>query len=636
MSLLEEVRISVCGDNEVLIIVRDISDRKRVETALKQSEQRLKASKSLLSGVFERSVVGMAITDIEGKFIKTNPFYQEMVGYSEIELEAMRFTDNMLPEDIEENMRLRELVLSGESESYQMEKRLLHRDGRVVWVRTTSSKIFDEPNKSPLFIGVIEDISDRKQAEIERQEAIDALYHLNQQLESRVEQRTRELKFANQQLIVEMADRKKAEEIVVKTNETLVKTNTELARATRLKDEFLANMSHELRTPLNAILGMSEGLMTGVFGDLNERQRRSLSLIETSGKHLLELINDILDVARIGAGKLKLELNSVSAEHLCKSSLNFVRQMATQKNIQLKLAIQSNVGEITVDERRLKQALINLLSNAVKFTPSGGKVTLEAKILKAEGSNLTASATIPYMLTFSIIDTGIGIAPEDLSNLFQTFFQIDSSLSRQYEGTGLGLTLVKQIVELHGGSVSVTSKVGEGSCFSIFVPHTIKSNVKNYDYLHSASAKGNNAAIVSDNSLEHHQALNFLVNPVILLAEDNPSNMETFSDYLSNRGYRLVFAANGQEAVDLAIAQVPDLILMDIQMPILDGFSAIQQIRANPALSHIPIVALTALAMASDRERCLQAGANEYLSKPVKLSQLVEIIQLQLQQTMLQ
>ena len=598
---------------QIAAVAEDISDRKIAAIALQQSEQRLRASESLLSAMFERSVVGMAITDANGRFVRANPFYQQMVGYSESELQLMRFTDNMLPEDIEDNLRLRTQVLSGESEGYQMEKRLLHRNGKMLWVRTTSSKILDEVGQPPLFVGVIEDISDRKQAEeslqsaeVERQEAIDALYQLNQQLESRVEQRTQELQFANQQLI---------------------ETNAELARATKLKDEFLANMSHELRTPLNAILGMSEGLMTAVFGELNERQMRSLSLIETSGRHLLALINDILDVAKIGAGKLALELSSVEVEYLCKSSLNFVKQVANQKNIQLKLAIAPNIPTVLVDERRMRQALINLLSNAVKFTPKNGRVSLEVKLQKIETSILSElTIECSYALVFSIIDTGIGISPTDISKLFQAFVQIDSSLNRQYSGTGLGLTLVKQIAELHGGSVNVTSQVGEGSCFTIVLPHRERVNLNNISSKHDVD-DNHHCVNNLDNSLDNSSSINAL----ILLADDNPSNIETFSNYLVSRGYRLIFATNGQEAIDMIIDQNPDLVLMDIQMPVLDGISAIAQIRANPNISHVPIVALTALAMEGDREKCLAVGANEYLTKPVKLSHLVKIIQQQLQ-----
>jgi PAS domain S-box-containing protein len=597
---------------QMAAIAEDISDRKIAEIALKESEQRLRASESLLSAMFERSVVGMAITDADGKFIRTNPFYQQMVGYSENELQLMRFTDNMLPEDIEDNLRLRSQVLSDESESYQMEKRLFHRNGKMIWVRTTSSKILDEVGQPPLFVGVIEDISDRKQAEkslasaeIERQQAIDDLYQLNQQLETRVEQRTQELQYTNQQLSV---------------------ANSELARATRLKDEFLANMSHELRTPLNAVLGMSEGLMTGVFGDLNERQMRSLSLIETSGRHLLELINDILDVAKIGAGKLELELSSVAIEYLCKSSLNFVKQIANQKNIQLKLSINHSIKMITVDERRMRQALINLLSNAVKFTPKGGKICLEVKLQEREATELTSERS--YAMIFSIIDTGIGISPEDISNLFQAFVQIDSSLNRQYAGTGLGLTLVKQLVEMHGGCVSVASQVGEGSSFSIVLPYTESIELDKSDKAEPPSnsfGEGYNQVSNLENNLA--------VNPLILMADDNPINIETFSNYLTSRGYRLIFASDGQEAINMTIAQNPDLILMDIQMPVLDGISAIESIRANPDINNIPIVALTALAMIGDREKCLAVGANEYLAKPVQLSHLVTVIQKQLLKT---
>ena len=597
---------------QMAAIAEDISDRKIAEIALKESEQRLRASESLLSAMFERSVVGMAITDADGKFIRTNPFYQQMVGYSENELQLMRFTDNMLPEDIEDNLRLRSQVLSDESESYQMEKRLFHRNGKMIWVRTTSSKILDEVGQPPLFVGVIEDISDRKQAEkslasaeIERQQAIDDLYQLNQQLETRVAQRTQELQYTNQQLSV---------------------ANSELARATRLKDEFLANMSHELRTPLNAVLGMSEGLMTGVFGDLNERQMRSLSLIETSGRHLLELINDILDVAKIGAGKLELELSSVGIEYLCKSSLNFVKQIANQKNIQLKLSINHSIKMITVDERRMRQALINLLSNAVKFTPKGGKICLEVKLQEREATELTSECS--YAMIFSIIDTGIGISPEDISNLFQAFVQIDSSLNRQYAGTGLGLTLVKQLVEMHGGCVSVASQVGEGSSFSIVLPYTESIELDKSDKAEPPSnsfGEGYNQVSNLENNLA--------VNPLILMADDNPINIETFSNYLTSRGYRLIFASDGQEAINMTIAQNPDLILMDIQMPVLDGISAIESIRANPDINNIPIVALTALAMIGDREKCLAVGANEYLAKPVQLSHLVTVIQKQLLKT---
>jgi signal transduction histidine kinase len=445
----------------------------------------------------------------------------------------------------------------------------------------------------------------RVSSELERKEAIDKLNQLNQQLESRVALRTDELQSANQQLI---------------------ETNTDLARATRLKDEFLANMSHELRTPLNAVLGMSEGLRSGVFGELNSRQMRSLSLVETSGRHLLELINDILDVAKIGAGKLELEISPVSLERLCKSSFSFVKQPANQKNIQLKLLIPLNMPMIAIDERRIRQALINLLSNAVKFTAKGGKIALEVEIIKAVRDGAIAQIPDqPDQIIFSVIDTGIGISSENIDKLFQPFVQIDSSLNRQFVGTGLGLTLVKQIAELHGGSVSVTSQIDQGSCFSISLPYNIPIKL----------AKPNNSAADSPQTqlpvLSNSRVKpNGLIHPLILIVDDNYINIEVFTSYLSSSDYRLIVAHDGQQAVNMVISEKPDLVIMDIQMPVLDGISAIIKIREYPQFQDIPIIAVTALAMIGDREKCLAVGANEYLTKPVNLSQLNSVVKKQL------
>ncbi len=270
-------------------------------------------------------------------------------------------------------------------------------------------------------------------------------------------------------LVRNISDRKQAEEALQLSNEKLIATNKELERVTRLKDEFLATMSHELRTPLNAILGISEGLLEEVFGELNQRQNNSLVTIHKSGQHLLELINDILDVAKIESGMFNLELTSVPVKYLCDGSISFVKHQASQKNIQLNLVIHQDVpSAIMIDERRMRQLLINLLSNAVKFTPKDGIVTLEAKL------NVGVESKAQKELIFAVSDTGIGIATEDIHKLFHPFVQIDSSLNRQYAGTGLGLNLVKKLAELHGGKVSVKSSIGKGSCFTVSLPHNIK------------------------------------------------------------------------------------------------------------------------------------------------------------------
>ncbi|HEY9647697.1 MAG TPA: PAS domain S-box protein, partial [Chroococcidiopsis sp.] len=424
----------------------------------------------------------------------------------------------------------------------------------------------------------------------------------------------------------------------------LEQTNAELLRATRLKDEFLANMSHELRTPLNAILGMSEGLQDEVFGRLNERQSHAIATVERSGRHLLELINDILEVSKIAAGKLELETAPVSVSHLCNSSVVFVKQQALKNNIQLATAVPQHLGQIDVDERRMRQVLINLLTNAVKFTPAGGQVRLEVRLetLPIPAGNTpdgSAAATEPSTwIAFAVADTGIGIATADQPKLFQPFIQLDSSLSRQYEGTGLGLALVKQIAELHGGSVDLQSALGAGSCFTVRLPYTTEAiapsahpaspqaSSQAADGLppisHPGSHPGSHSISPPDPAPSVDQAID--ASPLILLVEDNEVNIITLSSYLNAKNYRIQLARNGYEAVNLAQAQSPDLIVMDIQMPGMDGLEAIQTIRRIPHLTAIPIIALTALAMEGDRQRCLEAGATDYLTKPVKLKLLAQ------------
>lgn len=400
--------------------------------------------------------------------------------------------------------------------------------------------------------------------------------------------------------------RKQGEKALQQTNERLAVTNAELAQATQLKDEFLASMSHELRTPLNAILGMSEGLLDEIYGSLNERQRKSLAVIERSGKHLLELINDILDLAKIESGMLNIQVSSSAVKNLCDSSLSFVQQLATTKSIQITTHIPSNIGEIQVDDRRIRQALINLLSNAVKFTGEGGQVTLEVKPEPKTQS-----------ICFSVIDTGIGISPDNLKKLFQSFVQIDSSLNRQYSGTGLGLALVKRIVELHNGSISVKSEVGRGSCFTIRLP--LKVGIASPAPVKQSAADCDFVSLKPSTLLPNA--------PLILIAEDNEENTAVFLDFLSNQGYQLITAKDGFQAVEFAKSHHPQLILMDIQMPRMDGLTAIDQIRKEAALAEVPIIALTALAMPGDREKCLATGATQYMTKPVKLKELVQVVQ---------
>ena len=424
----------------------------------------------------------------------------------------------------------------------------------------------------------------------------------------------------------ELTERQQAEDKLMETNQKLAFSNQELVRATRLKDEFLANMSHELRTPLNAILGMTESLQDEIFGSINDQQRKSLQTAERSGLHLLELINDILDVAKIESGQIELDLTSISVAHLCQSSLAFIKQQALKKRIQLEISqLPANLPDLLADERRIRQVLINLLNNAVKFTPEGGRISMEvSQISKNSAADSLGTDSLgvdsldspnqcsQQFLRIAVIDTGIGISAENIPKLFQPFIQIDSALNRQYTGTGLGLSLVKRLVELHGGNVELTSELGVGSCFAIELP---------------ASPMCLTQEVIITSANAEPIAIPIKQSPLVLLAEDNEANIITISSYLEAKGYRIILAKDGLEAIAAAKLHQPELILMDIQMPNMDGLEAIKNIRLEPQFAKVPIIALTALAMTGDREKCLAVGASEYIAKPIRLKALSQLIQ---------
>lgn len=275
-------------------------------------------------------------------------------------------------------------------------------------------------------------------------------------LYSNLEERSVQLKWFNEQLQQEIAERKQ-------TQIELEKAKEAAEAANRAKSEFLATMSHELRTPLHAILGKSELLLEGSYGALNRQQQESLRTVEQSGYHLLSLINDILDLAKIEAGKLELDIWQIPVKSICLISLQFIQELAQKKDIDVLFTLDQNVSMVFADERRLKQILINLLNNAVKFTPNGGQIGLEV----SEDSQ-------KQMVCFTVWDTGIGISQKDMQEVFKPFIQLDSNLSRHYQGSGLGLSLVRSLSQMHEGYVSLESEEGKGSRFTVSLP--IKSS----------------------------------------------------------------------------------------------------------------------------------------------------------------
>jgi len=555
----EEVRVAPCGDEEVVFLVRDIGSEKRAEMALRQSEARFGRLAANIPGALYQYLLR---PDGSHEFIYISDRAAEIFG---LDVETMRGDANRVfalfdPED----RRSLDASIARSAETlsaWSWEGQFTTPAGERKWIQGISQPERQADGET-IWDGVILDVTERKHMEVRLQQTV-----------------------------------------------------TELARATRLKDEFLASMSHELRTPLNSILGMSEALQEEIFGELNADQRQAISTVDSSGRHLLSLINDILDLSKIEAGKLELNIDEVSIRELCQTSLTFVRQLAFKKRIALSSDIPAALehGVIEIDNRRMCQVLINLLSNAIKFTPDGGRVSLSVRW----------SSDGPRRICFAVTDTGIGIAPENLDHLFQPFVQIDSSLNRQYSGTGLGLALVKQIAELHGGQVGVTSELGRGSCFTVYLPcpDSLAEPRQSFDAGSPTSDSEGPAGTPTPRVPNLHCS-----SPLILLAEDSEANIFTLSSYLTAKGYRLITARNGREAVSMARSHSPDLVLMDIQMPVVDGLEATREIRRDPDLRQLPVVALTALAMTSDREKCLQAGADEYLTKPVKLKQLSHLI----------
>jgi signal transduction histidine kinase/CheY-like chemotaxis protein len=521
------------------------------------------------------------------------------------------------------------------------------------------------------------------------------------------------------------------EEALRESRDKLSAANAALEIASRLKDEFLASMSHELRTPLTGILGLSEALQLETYGALTEKQLKSIRNIEISGRHLLELINDILDLSKIEAGKLDMEFEPCSVADLCQASLLLTRGMAHQKRINISFSINPALINVRADPRRLKQMLVNLLSNAVKFTPERGNMGLDVQANDAEKA-----------VFLSVWDKGIGIKPEEMGKLFKPFTQIDSSLARQYAGTGLGLSLVQRMAELHGGSIKVESTYGEGSRFTIILPWStgvtqpvhgvklgdtgpllkkalvIEDNYLDAEHITRYLKEIGIASVVLPairgtleqaatlcpgvilldlnlpdgfgldllaqlkvdkrtrnipviiTSVEERRtealklgAVGYLLKPfsqqdlrtelakaamfntpapakpvmmigagdsapLVLIADDNEITIDLVTDFLEANGYRVIATRSGYELLERAPELHPDIMLVDIQMPGLDGMETMRRVRAHrdPAVASTPMIAITALAMTGDREKCLQAGANEYMSKPIVLTRLVEQI----------
>lgn len=398
--------------------------------------------------------------------------------------------------------------------------------------------------------------------------------------------------------------RTRGEEIAVK--------NRQLEEASRMKSEFLANMSHELRTPLNAIIGFSEVLADGLLGELQPKQKEYASDITTSGTHLLSLINDILDLSKVEAGKMTLELEPLQVEPLLQAGLQVVREQALAHGLHIEADPSGVLGEIWLDARKVKQILYNLLSNAVKFTPQGGAVHLSARRV---GREQVAQGAYEQYLEIAVSDTGIGILEEDQALLFQPFTQIDSTLARRYQGTGLGLAMVKRLTELHGGQVGLRSSPGSGSTFTVWLPWRTQAEQPPAPVLPPVEQ-------VAPVSVPIH-ALARGGQPLALVVEDDDKSAELLRVQLEHTGFRAVRAVSAEAAMELAEQECPDLITLDIHLPGMDGWEFLNRFKQHPQFSGVPVVIVSIVA---DKVRGLSMGASQVLQKPVGRDELAQAL----------
>jgi len=396
-------------------------------------------------------------------------------------------------------------------------------------------------------------------------------------------------------------------------------TQQELIQSNKLKSEFLANTSHEIRTPLSSILGFTHLLREQGYSSTNLRHQEYLNIILSSGQHLLALINDILDLSKVEANQLDLQWESVEVESVCQMALTLIREQASNKGLTLHLDIAPTMHSLVADALRLKQMLFNLLSNAVKFTHQG-KVGL--RVIQND-----------RWIHFTVWDTGIGISPEQQALLFRPYAQLnpnDATHGERHRGTGLGLALTQKLAELHGGWIDVRSELNRGSHFTIVLPLVIPSQPDAIEYV-VIPAVSHQLSLVHSNAPETRlspvsSAIADTPSPHLMLVEDNIYNAKLMRIYLKKRGYDVTWVKDGAEMWQALEISLPILILMDIHLPGVDGLTLTRQLKADDRYRAIPVIAQTAMAMAGDRDTCLEAGAIAYIPKPIDLDLLGQLL----------
>jgi PAS domain S-box-containing protein len=550
VTALRDARDNIIG---YLLIGTDNTARKQVEAAQAVLDQRLRDQQFYTRSLIESNIDALMMTDPQGIISDVNQQMIALTGRTRDELIGAP-CKNFFTDPIRANAAITRVLAENNVSNYELTVRAQNGDETVV--SYNAATFHDRDRKLQGVFAAARDVTERKHFE-----------------------------------------------------RTLLETNIELEHASRMKSEFLATMSHELRTPLNAIIGFSEALKDGLVGEMTQSQLEYTGDIFASGQHLLSLINDILDLSKVEAGMMALEPELVHVNSLLASSLLIVREKAAAQRINLELDECEDLGVAQLDMRKTKQIIYNLLSNAVKFSGDGGRVTLSARrVLRSAVGTIAGSWPVhnfpladnehTSFLEICVVDRGIGISKDNMAKLFQAFSQIDSSLSRQFQGTGLGLAMVKQLAELQGGAVAVASAEGKGARFAVWLPlSTLVQAVPEPRMV--------DLETITATEPDHRTAL---------VVEDDDRAAELFRVLLEAEGFAVIRASSVAEALVLAPLQPLSLITLDIELPGGGGWEFLARIRETSALAHVPVVIIASVV---DSHMALTGGAAAILQKPI-------------------
>ncbi len=445
-----------------------------------------------------------------------------------------------------------------------------------------------------------------KEGDIDRlQAAEEKLLRLNHKLEDKVRKRTVDLQTINDRLTDEVRERKLMESLLAHHVKIADEARDRAEDANRTKSEFLANMSHELRTPLNAIIGYSEILEEDAEDNGQVELIRDLQKIRNAGKHLLNLINDVLDLAKIESGKMNLFFESFNVVKLAQEIVDTVQPVCEKNNNKITLECSGDVGLMRSDLTKVRQSLFNLLSNASKFTKNGH---IQLNITKELSTGRNGEEV--KIISFKVIDTGIGMKADQLKKLFRAFSQADNSTTRKYGGTGLGLAITQQFATMMNGEIIVESEYGKGSVFTLRLPQIAKQVEEDPSSTFSESTIA--SGIFNPNNTK-----------TVLVIDDNHNDRRFLHHYLSGEGYHVVLATSGKQGLQMALEVLPDLITLDVMMPEMDGWETLVGLKNNPKLTHIPVVMSSII---EDRHLAQTLGAADYLIKPVDKSRLLNML----------